>query len=79
MIYDYEKIIEEFRNKISINIYNQVIYTDNKLKLNALRNHLKNDIYIATINKIIAIMQQKAKNILSSCLILSLEFAKKLL
>ena len=30
-----------------INIYNQVIYTDNKLKLNVLRNHLKNDIYIA--------------------------------
>ena len=32
---------EEFRNKISINIYNQVIYTDNKLKLNALRNYIK--------------------------------------
>ena len=46
-INDFEKLTEEFRNKITINIYNQVIYTDNKLKLNALRNHLKNDIYIA--------------------------------
>ena len=36
-----KKIAEEFRNKISINIYNQVIYTDNKLKLNALRNYIK--------------------------------------
>lgn len=35
-INDFEKLTEEFRNKISINIYNQVIYTDNKLKLNAL-------------------------------------------
>ena len=40
-INDFEKIAEEFRNKISINIYNQVIYTDNKLKLNALRNYIK--------------------------------------
>ena len=40
-INDFEKLTEEFRNKISINIYNQVIYTDNKLKLNALRNYIK--------------------------------------
>jgi len=40
-INDFEKLAEEFRNKISINIYNQVIYTDNKLKLNALRNYIK--------------------------------------
>ena len=41
-INDFEKITEEFRNKISINIYNQVIYTDNKIKLNFLRNYIKN-------------------------------------
>lgn len=40
-INDFEKSTEEFRNKISINIYNQVIYTDNKLKLTALRNYIK--------------------------------------
>lgn len=40
-INDFEKISEEFRNKISINIYNQVIYTDNKLKLKLLRNYIK--------------------------------------
>ena len=40
-INDFEKNAEEFRNKISINIYNQVIYTDNKLKLNALLNYVK--------------------------------------
>lgn len=41
-INDFEKITEEFRNKISINIYNQVIYTDNKQKLIALQNYIKN-------------------------------------
>ena len=40
-INDYEKIVEDFRNKISISIYNQVIYTDNKAKLNYLRNYVK--------------------------------------
>ena len=30
---DYEKIIEDFRNNISVNIYNQIIYTDTKNKL----------------------------------------------
>ena len=40
-INDFEKLTEEFRNKISINVYNQVIYTDNKQKLNALRNYIK--------------------------------------
>ena len=40
-INDFEKILEEFINKISINIYNQVIYTDNKNKLKFLRNYTK--------------------------------------
>lgn len=40
-INDFEKLTEEFRNKISINVYNQVIYTDNKQKLSALRNYIK--------------------------------------
>lgn len=40
-INDFEKLTEEFRNKISINIYNQVIYTNNKSKLVALRNFIK--------------------------------------
>ena len=40
-INDFEKLTEEFRYKISINIYNQVIYTDNKRKLTALRNYIK--------------------------------------
>lgn len=38
---DYEKIIEEFRNKISISIYNKIIYSDTKNKLSALRNFIK--------------------------------------
>ena len=41
-INDFEKLTEEFRNKISINIYNQVIYTNNKVKIKALRNYMKN-------------------------------------
>lgn len=40
-INDFEKLAEEFRNKISINIYNQVIYTNNKSKLSALRKFIK--------------------------------------
>lgn len=40
-ISDFEKLTEEFRNKISINIYNQVIYTNNKAKLTALRKFIK--------------------------------------
>ena len=40
-INDYEKIIEEFRNKISISIYNKIIYSDTKNKLSALRNFIK--------------------------------------
>lgn len=38
---DYEKIIEEFRNKISISIYNKIIYSDTKNKLSALRKFIK--------------------------------------
>ena len=38
---DYEKIIEDFRNRIPINIYNKVIYSDTKNKLSALRKYLK--------------------------------------
>jgi len=38
---DFERITEEFRKNISINIYYQVIYTDNKLKLNFLRDYIK--------------------------------------
>ena len=41
-INDYERIIEEFRNKISISIYNKIIYSDTKNKLSALRNFIKN-------------------------------------
>lgn len=40
-INDFEKLAEKVKNKISINIYNQVIYADNKLKLNALRNYTR--------------------------------------
>lgn len=40
-INDYEKIIEEFRNRIPINIYNQVIRTDTKSKLYDLNNYIK--------------------------------------
>ena len=40
-INDYEKIIEEFRNKIYISIYNKIIYSDTKNKLSALRNFIK--------------------------------------
>lgn len=36
-----EKIIEEFRNKISISIYNKIIYSDTKNKLSALRDFIK--------------------------------------
>ena len=38
---DYEKIIEEFRNKISISIYNKIIYSDTKNKLSDLRKFIK--------------------------------------
>lgn len=40
-INDYEKLIEEFRNKIPINIYNQVVHTNTKTKLCDLRNFIK--------------------------------------
>lgn len=40
-ICDFEKATEDFRKKIPINIYNQVIYTDNKQKLIAAKNYLK--------------------------------------
>lgn len=40
-INDYEKIIEDFRNKIPYNIYSQVIHTDTKTKLNDLRKYVK--------------------------------------
>lgn len=40
-INDYEKLIEEFRNKIPINIYNQVVHTNTKTKLYDLRNFIK--------------------------------------
>jgi len=40
-INEFLNLAEEFRNKISINIYNQVIYTDNKLKLSSLQNYIK--------------------------------------
>lgn len=40
-INDFEKMTEEFRSKISINIYNQIIYTDNKIKLSALKKYIK--------------------------------------
>lgn len=42
-INDYEKIIEDFRSEIPINIYSQIIHTDTKLKISALRNYVKND------------------------------------
>lgn len=37
----YEKIIEEFRNNIPINIYNQVVHTNTKKKLSDLRDFIK--------------------------------------
>ena len=40
-INDYERIIEEFRNKIPINIYNKIIYSDTKNKLVYLRKYIK--------------------------------------
>lgn len=40
-INDYEKIIEDFRNKIPYNIYSQVIHTDKKTKLNNLKKYIK--------------------------------------
>lgn len=40
-INDFEKIIEEFRSKIDISIYNQIIYTDTKKKLSNLKNYVK--------------------------------------
>lgn len=40
-INDYEKLIEEFRNNIPINIYNQVVHTNTKTKLCDLRNFIK--------------------------------------
>lgn len=40
-INDYEKIIEDFRNKIPYNIYSQVIHTDTKTKLNNLKKYIK--------------------------------------
>ena len=40
-INDYEKLIEEFRNKIPINIYNKVVHTNTKTKLCDLRNFIK--------------------------------------
>ncbi len=39
---EYEKSIEEFRNSISISIYNKIIYSDTKNKLAALRSFIKN-------------------------------------
>lgn len=41
-IYEYENIVEEFRNNIPFNIYSQVIHTDLKLKLEKLRKYVKN-------------------------------------
>lgn len=38
LINEYEKVIEEFRTKIPINIYSQVIHSDTKNKLTILRN-----------------------------------------
>lgn len=40
-INDFEKTIEEFRNKIPISIYNKIIYSDTKNKLSTLRNYIK--------------------------------------
>lgn len=43
---NYEKIIEEFRNKADIKVYNQVIYTNNKLKIYTLKNYVKYKKYV---------------------------------
>lgn len=40
-INNYEQIIEDFRNKIPINIYNKIIYSDTKNKLLFLRKFIK--------------------------------------
>lgn len=41
LINEYEKLIEEFRTKIPINIYSQVIHSDTKNKLTVLRKFVK--------------------------------------
>lgn len=37
----YEQIIEDFRKKINISIFNQIIYSDNKQKLTNLKKYIK--------------------------------------
>lgn len=41
LINEYEKVIEDFRTNIPINIYSQVIHSDTKNKLTILRNFIK--------------------------------------
>lgn len=40
-ITEYNKIVENFRNNIPISIYNQIIYTNNKSKINTLKQYIK--------------------------------------
>lgn len=40
-VMDYEKCVEDFRIKIPVNIFNQVVYTNNVSKLNKLKLYIK--------------------------------------
>lgn len=42
-IIDYEKLVEDFRKKIPFNVYNKIIFSNNKNKLNALKSYIKNN------------------------------------
>lgn len=42
-ITDYEKLTEDFRKKIPFNVYNKIIFSNNKNKLNALKSYIKNN------------------------------------
>ena len=42
-IIDYEKLTEDFRKKIPFNVYNKIIFSNNKNKLNALKSYIKNN------------------------------------
>lgn len=41
-VFDYENIIENFRKEVDISIYNQIIHTDIKFKLERIKNYINN-------------------------------------
>lgn len=42
-IFDYEKLTEDFRKKIPFNVYNKIVFSNNKNKLYALKSYIKNN------------------------------------